>query len=192
MSYVEFIRADPLTDRDELIALNVEYLSWVFGEVEATFGVPADEVVGMPVREYVPTVIDKVCGAPPPKGIFYLVRLNGVLAGMGGLRNLSDQAVEIKRLYVRPGFRGARLGQLIFERLLADAAAFGYQAAYLDSGLFMTAAHQLYETCGFVDCPAYDGVEVPSIFHGQWRFMRRVLDNSKPSPTLSGADPCIG
>lgn len=172
---ISFIRADPLADRADLIALNIEYLSWVFGEVEKSFGVPADSVVGMPVRDYVPTVIDKVCGAPPPKGVFYLVRVNGQLAAMGGLRYLSEQGAEIKRVYVRPAFRGMKLGQLILERLLSDAAAFGYQAAYLDTGLFMTAAHRLYEAHGFVDCPAYEGVEVPSTFHSEWRFMTREL-----------------
>lgn len=179
---VSFSRADPAADRADLIALNVEYLSWVFGEVEKSFGVPADEVVGMPVRDYVPTVIDKVCGAPPPNGIFYLIRVNGQLAGMGGLRYLSDQAAEIKRVYVRPEFRGMKLGGQILARLLSDAAAFGYQAAYLDTGLFMTAAHRLYEAFGFVDCPAYQGVEVPSTFHAQWRFMKRELDDKTFQP----------
>lgn len=181
MSHIEFMRADPLADRADLIALNVEYLSWVFGEVEKAFGVPSDEVVGMPVGDYVPTVIDKLCGAPPPKGIFYLVRVDGQLAGMGGLRYLWDRAAEIKRVYVRPDFRGIRLGERILERLLADAAAFGYTAAYLDTGLFMTAAHRLYESYGFTDCPAYEGVEVPSTFHGSWRFMRLALQDGVAS-----------
>lgn len=64
MQQPEFVCADPVADRAELIALNVEYLSWVFGEIETMFGVAADAIVGMPAREYVPTVIDKVCGAP--------------------------------------------------------------------------------------------------------------------------------
>lgn len=175
MQQPEFICADPVADRAELIALNVEYLSWVFGEIETMFGVAADAIVGMPAREYVPTVIDKVCGAPPPEGVFYLVRVDGQLAGMGGLRCLWNGASEIKRIYVRPGFRGMQLGARILDRLLADAARFGYQAVYLDSGLFMTAAHRLYEARGFADCPAYAGVEVPSTFHGRWRFMRLAL-----------------
>lgn len=175
MSQVEFIRADPLADRADLIQLNIEYLSWVFDEVEKSFGVAVDAVAGMPVGEYVPTIIDKVCGAPPPAGIFYLLRVDGRLAGMGGLRYLSPEAAEIKRIYVRPEFRGMKLGQQILERLLSDATSFGYQAAYLDTGLFMKSAHRLYEDYGFLDCAAYEGVEVSPVFHGQWRFMRRPL-----------------
>lgn len=180
MPNVAFLRADPLADRADLIQMNVEYLSWVFGEVERAFGVPADAVVGMPVSDYVPTVIDKLCGAPPPKGMFYLVRVDGQLAGMGGLRYLWHGATEIKRVYVRPQFRGMKLGEQIFARLLADAASFGYTSAYLDTGLFMTAAHRLYEKHGFADCPAYGGVEVPAMFHARWRFMRRMLDSGTP------------
>jgi len=67
---VEFIIADLESHRSELLELNVEYMTWVCKGVESHFGILADEVVGMPAADYVPTVIDKVCGAPPPKGFF--------------------------------------------------------------------------------------------------------------------------
>jgi hypothetical protein len=56
----------------------------VFNGIEELFGVPADQVVGMPVSECVTRVIEKICGDPPPKGVFYLVRVDDKLAGMGG------------------------------------------------------------------------------------------------------------
>jgi GNAT superfamily N-acetyltransferase len=170
-----FIAADTRLHRSELVELNVEYVSWVFDEIEKMFGVPADEVVGMPAREYIPGVIDKVCGDPPPRGAFYLVQVEGQLAGMGGLRFLRPGVTEIKRLYVRPGFRGMRLGEALLRRLLDDARSFGYEKACLDTGLFMKSAHRLYETNGFTDCSVYEGVEVPPGFHTRWRFMERSL-----------------
>ena len=175
MPHHEFIVANVASHRDELIQLNIEYLSWVFTEIESLFGVPVNEVVGMPVRDYVPTVIDKVCGDPPPKGIFYLVMADNQLAGMGGLRFLRPEVAEIKRLYLRPEFRGMRLGERTLSRLLADARAFGYKGVCLDTGIFMTSAHRLYEANGFSDCAAYEGVEVPTEFHSRWRFMERTL-----------------
>ena len=171
----EFIAANIESHRSELVELNVEYLSWVFAEIEKLFAVTADDIVGMTASEYVPTVIDKVCGAPPPKGIFYLVKVDGRLAGMGGLRFLRDGVAEIKRIYIRPEFRGQKLGELIFSRLLADARSVGYQRVCLDTGHFMKSAHRLYEANGFADCAAYEGVEVPSEFHSGWRFMERKL-----------------
>ncbi|MGC4044661.1 MAG: GNAT family N-acetyltransferase [Armatimonas sp.] len=167
--------ADPLAHRDVLILLNIEYLSWVFTGIEQSFGVPADEIAGMPVEQYVPTAIDKVCGDPPPKGIFYLLQTESGTAGMGGLRFLRPGVAEIKRVYVRPEYRGRKLGELILQRLLADATTFGYERVCLDTAPFMTAAHRLYECYDFTDCAAYEGVEVPSEFHSDWRFMERTL-----------------
>jgi GNAT superfamily N-acetyltransferase len=171
----EFIVASVAAHREQLIELNVEYLSWVFAGLEQAFGAPADEVVGMSAREYVPGVIDKVCGDAPPRGVFYLVQVDDKLAGMGGLRYLRTGVAEIKRIYFRPEFRGKRLGQRMLDRLLADAGAFGFERVCLDTAPFMTSAHRLYEENGFSDCAAYEGVEVPSEFHGRWRFMERAL-----------------
>jgi GNAT superfamily N-acetyltransferase len=175
MPHHEFIVANVAAHREELTELNVEYLSWVFTEIESRFGVPVDEITGMPIRDYVPTIIDKVCGDPPPRGIFYLVKADGQLAGMGGLRLLRPEIAEVKRIYIRPEFRGRKLGELTLNRLLDDARAFGYKSVCLDTGLFMKSAQRLYATSGFSDCAAYDGVEVPAEFHSRWRFMERTL-----------------
>ena len=175
MPPLEFIIANVKSHRSELIEINVEYVAWVMGEVEQYFGIPADEILGMSASEYVPTVIDKVCGDPPPSGVFYLVKIDGQLAGMGGLRFVRTGVAEIKRIYIRPGFRGMKLGDRILDRLVADARSFGYQHLCLDTGPFMESAHRLYERNGFTDCPAYEGVEAPAAFHDQWRFMERSL-----------------
>jgi len=150
-------------------------MSWVFASIEAHFGVPANQVVGMPASEYVPSVIEKVCGDPPPKGVFYLATVGGKLAGMGGLRHLRPGVAEIKRIYFRPEFRGLQMGDRMFGRLLTDAQAFGYRSLCLDTGPFMKSAHRLYERNGFTDCAAYEGAEVPIQFHSRWRFMEREL-----------------
>lgn len=170
-----FVAANPLTHRDELIELNVEYLSWVFDGIEKHFGIPADEVVGKPARDYVPTVVDKVCGDPPPKGVFYLLEVDGSVAGMGGLRFLSPGAAEIKRIYIRPSHRGRGLGDIVLNRLISDATDFGYAKMCLDSGPFMGTAQRIYEAAGFKDCNVYDGTEVPVELRSGWRFMERNL-----------------
>ncbi|TDP74288.1 GNAT family N-acetyltransferase [Roseateles toxinivorans] len=171
----EFIAASVQTHREALIAINVEYVDWVFGQVEALFDLPRNQLVGMSASHYVPTVIDKVCGDAPPSGVFYLVMLGPQLAGMGGLRRLRPGVAEVKRLYIRPQFRGHKLGELLLRRVLSDARAFGYERACLDTALFMRSAHRLYENHGFVDCPAYEGTEVPPAFQTRWRFMTRAL-----------------
>ncbi len=172
---VEYTIADPETHRNELLKLNVEYMTWVCKGVESHFGVLANDVLGKPVADYVSTVIDKVCGAPPPKGVFYLVKVDGGLAGMGGIRFVRNCVAEIKRIYFRPVYRGNRLGEQMLNRLIADATEFGYKTALLDSAPFMTSAHKLYEGCGFVDCAPYEETEVPTELRSGWRFMQRHI-----------------
>ena len=170
-----FTVADARTHRSELVELNVEYMSWVFAELESAFNMSDRDIVGMPASEYIPTVIDKVCGDPPPKGVFYLVTVEGALAGMGGLRSLGNGVAEAKRIYFRPQFRGMKLGDLMLKRLLSDARDFGYQKVCLDSAPFMRSAHRIYESNGFVDRPAYEGSEVPPALRARWHFMERAL-----------------
>lgn len=168
-----FVAADLALHHDALVDMNVEYLSWVFDEMRRSFGMAGEDLVGIPVTDYVAGTIHKTCGDTPPQGIFYLVQVEGQVAAMGGLRRLRPGSAEIKRLYVRPGFRGMNLGDAMLGRLLADARDFGYQHLCLDTAPFMQAAHRLYEARGFVDCMAYEGTEVPAAFHERWRFMER-------------------
>jgi len=158
-----------------LTELNGEYVSWVFRELDRHFGVQFEAIMGMSAQDYVPTVIAKVCGKPPPEGVFYLVAVQGQLAGMGGLRGLSPARAEIKRIYIRSPFRGMGLGELVLNRLMSDASRFGYKTVCLDSAPFMTSAQRVYEKNGFVDRDPYEGVEVPLEFHPRWRFMERAL-----------------
>ncbi|QTN27971.1 GNAT family N-acetyltransferase [Rhodoferax sp. AJA081-3] len=179
---IRFELANAATHRDALLSANLEYMSWVAAGIEQTFGLTSKELLGMELPQYVASVIDKVCGEPPPRGAFYLVYVDGALAGMGGLRPLDNGACEIKRIYVRPAARGLHMGQTILRRLLADAQAFGYQRVCLDSAPFMQSAQRIYAAEGFVDCDPYAGVEVPAVLHAGWRFMQRALEQPAPLP----------
>lgn len=170
---VRFTRADPVAHRDALIAIQVEYVSWVVAGVERVTGVPQATLIGDSVRDYVAASLEKVCADAPPRGVFYLVERDGALVGMGGIRRLDDTTAEIKRMYVRESARGTGLGRAILDRLLADADAFGYRRVHLDSAPFMTDAHRLYARAGFTDCGPYPGVEVSPLVHDRWRFMVR-------------------
>jgi GNAT superfamily N-acetyltransferase len=175
MADVSFVLADPLGHRSALFGLNVEYLTWLYSEVEAHFGVSVTDLRRMSVVEYVTSTLDYVCGHPPPRGVFYLISVDGRIAGMCGLRPLASDVVEVKRLYIRPAYRGMGLGATAIERLVADARQFGYAQICLDTGPFMAGAQRIYEASGFADCAPYDGSEVPGSFESQWRFMEKRL-----------------
>ena len=179
MTDVVYRLADPHVDRAALVALNVEYVTWVFAEIETMSGLTARQILGAEVADYVPTVIDKVCGDPPPRGAFYLVERGGEVVAMGGLRRSDDGVAELKRVYVRPAGRGHRLGEAIAARLVADARAFGYAKVRLDTLPFMRQAQSLYEGMGFVDCAPYP-VEMPEAFRRHIRYMELRLTNEAP------------
>ena len=174
MSPPTFRIADPMADRTALIDLNVEYVTWVFAEIEKMSGMTARTILGAEVGDYVPGVIDKVCGDAPPQGVFYLVELDGQPLAMGGLRRSEDGVAELKRVYVRPAGRGHRLGEAVARRLVDDARGFGYRTVRLDTLPFMGAAQALYEAMGFVDCAPYP-VEMPEAFRSHIRYMALTL-----------------
>lgn len=175
MAKITFIQADITQHKDVLIAMNMEYMGWVAANIAQDFGIATEALLGMPLAEYVPGALDKICGEDAQDGMFYLVQADGQFAAMGGRRGLKDGIAEIKRLYVLPAFRGLHLGDTLLQHLLGDVRSLGYQRVRLDSAPFMQVAHRLYETAGFKDCPPYEGAEVPSVLHPRWRFMELVL-----------------
>jgi ribosomal protein S18 acetylase RimI-like enzyme len=91
----------------------------------------------------------------PPRGALLLAFVNHQVAGCCALRPLDSadtpNASEMKRLYVRPAFRGLGLG-----RLLAEAARrHGYSSIFLDTLDEMETARALYEDLGFEEIPPY-------------------------------------
>ncbi|BEP39843.1 GNAT family N-acetyltransferase [Variovorax sp. 375MFSha3.1] len=91
-----------------------------------------------------------------------LQRADGTLAHVAGccaLRPLDNadyaNAAEMKRLYVRPGFRGLGLGRQLAEAILDAARSAGYGCVLLDTLDDMESARALYEDLGFVEVPPY-------------------------------------
>ena len=91
----------------------------------------------------------------PPGGELLVAEVAGVLAGCVALRDLGEGTCELKRLFVRPRFRGARVGLLLTEAMLARARARGYARMRLDTTPGMEAAQSLYARLGFRDVPSY-------------------------------------
>jgi len=94
-----------------------------------------------------------------PSGHLLLAWVGDALAGCGALRALEGSdyanACEMKRLFVRPGFRGLGLGRVITEALLDEARRAGYSHLLLDTLDDMEAARELYTSLGFEEIPPY-------------------------------------
>ena len=91
-----------------------------------------------------------------PDGRLFLAAVDGEPAGCIALRRLEDSVCEMKRLYLRPRFRGLGLGRVLIERLMDEARGCGYSKMRLDTlPSKMAKAVNLYEAYGFVEIPPY-------------------------------------
>ena len=118
-----------------------EYAAWL--KVDLCFQGFAEELAGLP-GVYA-----------PPRGRLLLAHVSGEVAGCVALRSLDGNICEMKRLFVRPAFRGQGIGRMLAESIVAEARIIGYTAMKLDTLPIMFAATFLYKSLGFVTCPAY-------------------------------------
>lgn len=99
---------------------------------------------------------------PPPKGILYLVYVDGKLAGCVGMKPSDEVSAELKRLYIRPKFRGQKLGEMLTRRIMDDARKAGYKKLRLDTLPGLKSALSLYRRMGFYETEAYYDCLVPN------------------------------
>ncbi len=85
---------------------------------------------------------------------FFIVYVNGQAAGCGGIQ-MFDGYGELKRMYVRPGYRGQKLGLKLVDFLCDYAAQHKTNVVRLETGIHQKAAIHLYESAGFVQIPPF-------------------------------------
>jgi ribosomal protein S18 acetylase RimI-like enzyme len=92
----------------------------------------------------------------PPSGRLLLADFDGQHAGCVALHQLADGICEMKRLYVRPQFRGHNIGRRLAEVVIAEGRTAGYERMRLDTvAPVMQRAVQLYRELGFYEISAY-------------------------------------
>jgi ribosomal protein S18 acetylase RimI-like enzyme len=91
----------------------------------------------------------------PPSGRLLLASEKGEAVGCVALRPISESVGEMKRLFVRPAFRGQGIARKLTEKIVAESRAIGFQSIRLDTLPEMSTATRLYQSLGFVQCAAY-------------------------------------
>jgi GNAT superfamily N-acetyltransferase len=144
----------PATSADQIAAARR-----LFREYEASLGIE------LAFQEFAKEVRELPGQYAPPAGRLFLAIDGAEPVGCVALRRLGDGLCEMKRLYVRPTARGARLGRRLAETVMREARLIGYTRMRLDTLPFMREAAALYRTLGFVEIvPYYDNPVAGSLF----------------------------
>jgi putative acetyltransferase len=102
----------------------------------------------------------------PPQGRLLLARTGGELAGCVALHPLQAGVCEMKRLYVRPQYRGQGIGRALLNTVLGEARAIGYQRMRLDTvEPVMQDAVRMYRAYGFREIPPYRENPIPGALY---------------------------
>lgn len=139
---VTLTEAQSPADVTSVRELFIEYAAWIgFSLAYQNFD---DELASLPGKYAAPT------------GRLILARVDATPAACGAFRQIEARVCEMKRLFVRPEFRGCGLGRRVAEKLIGDARDLGYSMMRLDTvAEKMGDALRLYETLKFYEIPAY-------------------------------------
>ena len=176
---LHFLPVDLQVHRSQVFDLMVEYTEWMAKEVREHFKIDILAVRGISsIREYVASDFDRLISEVSSRGVFYLVEFEGVIMGMGALDQIREKTGAIKRMYIRPEYRGKGYGKALLQQLLQKAKEFGYHSVYLETGLSFTAAQHLYRSLGFVERDAYPETEIPPPLRSKFVFMEKNLQET--------------
>lgn len=122
----------------------------------------------------------EIAGLLEPPQSLYLAEIDGQAAGTGGLKQTGPDVAEIKRMYVDPALRGRGVARALLERVIADGRDAGYRSLQLETAVWMTEAHALYRSCGFVDAPPFPDPEFGCFpgFDHLARYMTLTLEDT--------------
>ena len=147
-SLTEIIRADSADDIERVRELFREYEAWL--EVDLCFQNFEKELAELPGKY------------APPDGRLLLAVKNGNVAGCVALRKIGESICEIKRLFLRPQFRGQGLGRMLAKAIIRNAKQIGYERMRLDTlPPKMNDAIALYRSLGFKEIEPYYNNPVP-------------------------------
>lgn len=163
---VSIRRAESVGDLDLLRVLLSEYAAYLTGTLGSE---------NMCMQRYE----EELSTLPYPYQILLLAFADADTAGCVLLKAISlsddrgapERACELKRLWVRPQFRGLRIGRELTEHVMREAKQEGYTTIYLDTvPAAMQAAHGMYLAMGFESIGRYNDNPVSNV-----EFFRRRL-----------------
>lgn len=120
----------------------------------------------------------------PPGGRLLLATYGAEISGCAAFRRMTPEICELKRMYVRPEFRGKRIGWQLADSLIRMARQVGYRRMRLETTTYLEKAIALYSAVGFQTCQPY--YEVPEAYRNISVFMELDLMSNLERPFRSG------
>lgn len=106
-----------------------------------------------------------------PYGRLYIVLDGDKAAGCVGLLKMNDETCELKRMYVRPEYRGRGLARFLGEMIMREGAEIGYKYMQLDTLPFLTSAQSLYRKLGFYEIEKYNNSPMENATYMRYDFV---------------------
>ena len=110
-----------------------------------------------------------------PHGRLLLAKEGDQAIGIACIKKIRKETCEIKRIYVRPGFRGKKIGHKLLAQLIQSAKEIGYSKILLDSAKFIQEAYSLYQSVGFREVEIYSETEMTENFQEHMVYMELEL-----------------
>lgn len=100
-----------------------------------------------------------------PYGRLYLAFCDNNPAGCIGLRKIDNENCELKRLYVKPEYRGKNIGSHLVKHVIKDAKEIGYKHILLDTLPFLETAISMYKRYGFYEIESYNNTPMDNLIY---------------------------
>jgi putative acetyltransferase len=145
------VHAETEAQYQQIQELMTEFIAWDGSQVKQR-GLDAQEMMDFYYHAH-----DDALPGPyaPPAGCLLIATCSAKAAGCGAFHRMTADICEMKRVYVRPAFRGMRIGQQLTRTLIATAREAGYGLMRLETTTFMEGALALYSSLGFRTCEPY-------------------------------------
>jgi len=120
-----------------------------------------------------------------PRTAFLVARMGAEVAGCGALRDRGAGEGEVKRMFVRPAFRGRGIARHLLRAIEAEARHRGLTILRLETGARQPEAIGLYESAGYRPCDPFGDYDVSALSRF---FVKDLREEAEDTGTVSGAD----
>ena len=169
---------NPDLHKAQFFEMNVEFVRWSHEKILTHHGVDMSEGTG-DAREYMESMVDELAALKPPNGFVLVLEAEEKLVGMSLIKTIGEGIGEVKRMYIRPEYRGRGYGKELMQTLVIRAEELGYSILRLETADFMPTALKVYRSAGFKERGEYPGGEVPEWYRPYCIFMEKTLTSEQ-------------